>query len=162
MGREWADRRGSSGRLVFYAIAALVIAGVVVYFVWLTPCNAMKQQQNMAKAQAYIDTHSGTFFKDVRNAGVIWQAYTGGTCGSLLVSGYVLDEKDSERIKATIDATAPGVEVQYRIEVADQTAWMEHVPQERRDEFGLPFKKDGSPGPLGDPAAPKDAGGKDK
>ncbi|MBL8761447.1 MAG: hypothetical protein JNL50_09115 [Phycisphaerae bacterium] len=151
MGREWESRRGSSGRLVFYAIALLGIAGVVAYFMWFTPCNSVKQSAAMARAQAYIDTHQQAFFKEWKFAAVTWQPHNGGVCGSLLVNGYVLDDADAEAVKATITATRPDVEVIYELQHADKMKWVEHVPQERRDEFGLPLKKDGSPGPLGDP-----------
>ncbi|MFO0836433.1 MAG: hypothetical protein U0638_15815 [Phycisphaerales bacterium] len=146
------SRRGNSGRLVFYAIALLGIAGVVGYFVWFTPCNSVKQAAAMSRAQAYIDAHQGTFFREWKFGAITWQPHTGGGCGCLLVGGYVLEEKDAEAAKATIAATAPDVEVIYQLETADKKTWVEHVPQDRRDEFGLPLKKDGSPGPLGDPA----------
>lgn len=146
------SRRGNTGRLVFYAIALLGIAGVVAYFVWFTPCNSVKQAAAMSRAQAYIDAHQGAFFREWKFGAITWQPHTGGGCGCLLVSGYVLEEKDAEAAKATIAATAPDVEVIYQLETADKKTWVEHVPQDRRDEFGLPLKKDGSPGPLGDPA----------
>ncbi|MCC6227705.1 MAG: hypothetical protein IT432_00575 [Phycisphaerales bacterium] len=148
----WENRRGNAGRLVFYAIALLGIAGVVGYFVWFTPCNSVKQAAAMSRAQAYIDAYQGAFFKEWKFGAVTWQPHTGGGCGCLLVSGYVLEEEDAKAVIATIVATRPDVEVIYQIETADKKTWVEHVPQDRRDEFGLPLKKDGSPGPLGDPS----------
>ncbi|MCC6971336.1 MAG: hypothetical protein IT434_14070 [Phycisphaerales bacterium] len=152
MDRTWRNRRGSSGRLVFYAIALLGIAGVVGYFVWFTPCNSVKQAAAMSRAQAYIEAHQAAFFKEWKFGAILWQPHTGGRCGCLLVSGLVLEEADADAVKATIAATSPDVEVIYQLETADKRTWVESVPPERREEFGLPLKKDGSPGPLGDPA----------
>lgn len=161
-----ASRRGSSGRLVFYAIALLGIGGVVAYFMWFTPCNSVKQAAAKSRAQAYIDAHAATFFKEWKFGAIMWQPSDGGACGSLLVSGFVLDDKDAAAVRATIEATRPDVEVVYQLQTTDKRTWVEHVPQDRRDEFGLPMRKDGKPGPLGDPAGwwteEKGPGGKDQ
>ncbi len=86
-------------------------------FLWLSPCNAFKQQANMRAAEEFIKTVQPRLVLEPRFTAVSLIPYTGGTCGCLLVNGSVASDDDLAALKGIIDEGSPRMEVQYWVTV---------------------------------------------
>lgn len=88
-------------------------------YVWLTPCNGVKQRLNMLAADEYIETVRPRIVLEARFAEVTLSPFTGGKCGCLYVHGSVASKGDLEALKVVIENGRPSVEVKYSVTVGE-------------------------------------------
>jgi hypothetical protein len=109
----------SRGFWVALAGAAAAFGLIFGLFLWLSPCNAFKQQANMRAAEEFIQTVQPRLVLEPRFSAVTLISYTGGKCGCLLVNGSVASDDDLAALKAFIDQGSPSMEVKYSVTVGE-------------------------------------------